>query len=255
LAYAALGFALLGWVSPVFGAECFEGKTVTLINGLRSGSQIDLFSRVLARHLGGHVAGKPGVVVKNLPDARGRKAQKFVFSRGTRGGSVIFFTSWRWLGQLPGRAGPKFTTKDFTLIGGYRSAGRVQFMRIDALPGGLKNGANILKAKGLKLGGTRSGSSSDILARLSLDLLGVKYRYVAGYKSARFVIPALMDGEVNIFASSASMYRQLVEPTVVRTGHVMGLWQWPVRGGEGGGLPSFSDFHRLVHGIRPAGRK
>ena len=76
------------------------------------------------------------------------------------------------------------------------------------------------------------------------------------------VIPALMSREVNIYASTASDYRRLIEPILVKTGQVIGLWHWPLMDEEGSlqrnplipELPSISDRFGIIHGGKPSGR-
>src|SRR5260370_38977916 len=47
----------------------FEGKTVRIVVGFSAGGGYDTYSRVIARHLGRHVPGKPTVIVENMPGA------------------------------------------------------------------------------------------------------------------------------------------------------------------------------------------
>src|SRR5436305_15136358 len=45
----------------------FSGKTVTIIVGYKPGGGYDAAARMLARHLPNHIAGKPTVIVQNIP--------------------------------------------------------------------------------------------------------------------------------------------------------------------------------------------
>ena len=56
----------------------FAGKTITMTIGNAAGSGIDLFGRVLGRHLAQHLPGHPYLVVLNQPGA----------------GSLIAYNSW-----------------------------------------------------------------------------------------------------------------------------------------------------------------
>ena len=47
----------------------FKGKTVTFYVGYGPGGGYDTYSRLVARHLGRHIPGKPDVIVKNKPGA------------------------------------------------------------------------------------------------------------------------------------------------------------------------------------------
>ncbi len=54
----------------------YQGKTIRLIVGLAPGGGYDLYSRVIARHLGKHIAGHPTIVVEILQEGELRWLQK-----------------------------------------------------------------------------------------------------------------------------------------------------------------------------------
>src|SRR5438132_670028 len=51
--------------SPQF----YKDKQITLIAGAPVGGSYDTYARLVARHLGEHVPGKPAVIVQNMPGA------------------------------------------------------------------------------------------------------------------------------------------------------------------------------------------
>src|SRR5262249_25153830 len=52
-------------------ADFYKGKTFTIVVGHEVGTGFDIYSRVLARHIGRHIAGHPNVVVQNMVGASG----------------------------------------------------------------------------------------------------------------------------------------------------------------------------------------
>jgi tripartite-type tricarboxylate transporter receptor subunit TctC len=65
------GAAALLMVMPVAAgaqgaAESFKGKTVDIYTGYTVGGGYDLYTRLLARHIGKHLPGNPTVVPKNM---------------------------------------------------------------------------------------------------------------------------------------------------------------------------------------------
>jgi len=52
-------------------------------------SGYDLYARLLARHIGKHIPGRPAVVAQNMPGAGSLKAANYVFSVAPKDGSVI----------------------------------------------------------------------------------------------------------------------------------------------------------------------
>jgi tripartite-type tricarboxylate transporter receptor subunit TctC len=52
-------------------APFYQGKSIRLIAGTQAGSLADLLPRLIADHMGKHIAGNPGIVVQNMPGAGG----------------------------------------------------------------------------------------------------------------------------------------------------------------------------------------
>jgi len=58
------------WVTPAAAQEAnFEGKTIRMVVGFSPGGGFDAYARAIARHYGKYLAGKPTVVVDNMPGA------------------------------------------------------------------------------------------------------------------------------------------------------------------------------------------
>ena len=49
----------------------YEGKTIQLIVSCGPGASTDIGARFVARYLGKHIPGNPGIVVQNMPGAGG----------------------------------------------------------------------------------------------------------------------------------------------------------------------------------------
>src|SRR5256712_13472264 len=47
----------------------YRGKTVRIIVGASAGGGYDTYSRTIARHMGKHIPGNPGLIVDNMPGA------------------------------------------------------------------------------------------------------------------------------------------------------------------------------------------
>src|SRR5258708_28253353 len=91
---AALAISLWPPLPARAGVEDFyRGRTVSLIIGFSDGSGYDLYARLLARHIGKHIPGRPSVVAQNMPGAGSVKAANYVFSVAPKDGSGISTTS------------------------------------------------------------------------------------------------------------------------------------------------------------------
>ena len=69
--------------------DFYQGKTINVIVGFSPGGNYDLTARVLSRHIGGHIPGKPTVIVQNMTGAGGTTAVLHLFNRAARDGTAI----------------------------------------------------------------------------------------------------------------------------------------------------------------------
>ena len=67
----------------------YAGKTITMTIGNAAGSGIDLYGRLLGRHLSPHLPGHPNVIVINQPGAGGLIAYNSWVSKAARDGLSV----------------------------------------------------------------------------------------------------------------------------------------------------------------------
>src|SRR5262245_30173292 len=97
-----IGFFLAGSTIPILAAErrsansderavaeFYRGKVVRIVVGFPPGGGADVYSRVLARHLGRFIAGNPTIAVTNMPGAGSMIAANHIFNAGARDGTEI----------------------------------------------------------------------------------------------------------------------------------------------------------------------
>ena len=70
-------------------AEFYKGKTVELDIGYSVGGGYDLYARVLARHMGRHIPGKPTIVPKNMEGAGSLRLANWLAKVGPKDGTVF----------------------------------------------------------------------------------------------------------------------------------------------------------------------
>jgi tripartite-type tricarboxylate transporter receptor subunit TctC len=88
----ALGAALLlGLVlaSNARADDFYRGKTVNFVIGYPVGGGYDTYSRLVAAHLGAHLAGHPTVVALNMPGAVTLRATNYLYNEAPRDGTVV----------------------------------------------------------------------------------------------------------------------------------------------------------------------
>lgn len=155
-----------------FAAErpFYQGKTLTFLINYAPGGPSDVEGRVLARHLGRHIPGRPRIVVKSMGGAGGIIAPNFLGQVSKPNGLTMgFFTGSLFRYQIRD-AGLQVDLKNFPFIAATEGV-TVSYIRSDAPPG-IKKPEDIVKAERFKAGGLNINSSKDVRFRLSLDLLG-----------------------------------------------------------------------------------
>jgi tripartite-type tricarboxylate transporter receptor subunit TctC len=240
----------------------YKGKRLTLLIGSAAGGPTDIEGRLFAKYLGRHIDGQPSVIVQNKEGAGGVLAPTYLGEVGPKDGTMLGYfsgTAWNYVNN-PEHWRVDLKTFEFVA---YQSGTTIHFVRTD-VPPGIKQPADIVKARGLIAGGLSLDTSKDLRLRMGLDMLGVPpYKYVTGYRSSPPARLALQRGEINMFSESPPSFRAVVEPQLVKTGVAIPVW-WddvslvdpppPQKQMEGLAIPSLPQLHRQVKGAPPSGQ-
>jgi tripartite-type tricarboxylate transporter receptor subunit TctC len=89
IALIAVAGAFASAVLPASAQDFYKGKTLTIIVGFSPGGTYDVTARVLARHIGDHIPGKPSVVVQTMTGAGGSESVMHLYNNAVRDGTVI----------------------------------------------------------------------------------------------------------------------------------------------------------------------
>ena len=202
----ALRFALLlacgglvaGLAHPVSAADFYAGRQIKLVVGGGVGGGTDLYGRFLARHLGAHIPGRPGIVVVNMPGADSISAGNYFATSAPRDGTEMLAIAQSLpMVQALGNDNIRFDLARFGWIGNMSQSVNV-FIAWHA------SGVRTLEdAKHLPLtiGSTTAGSLSGIMPVVLNNLLGTRFRIVNGYESGGTIELAMERGEVGGRAS------------------------------------------------------
>src|SRR5215510_4501783 len=161
----AIGLGLAaGLVAPAHAdavSDFYKDKTVTLIAGYSAGGGFDLYSRILANHLGRHIPGQPKVIVQNMPGAGSARAASHLYNVAAKDGSVIGLIRAPVIEPLTGTGGAFETTK-FTWLGSGSSD-----LTVCALVGNpqVRTMADALTTQ-FTLGGLGPGSDEDMYSKV-----------------------------------------------------------------------------------------
>jgi tripartite-type tricarboxylate transporter receptor subunit TctC len=218
-----LALVLLALINAAYADEPFyKNKRLTLLINFAIGGPADVEGRLFAKYIGRHIPGEPSVLVQNMDGAGGIVGAKYLGAVAPKDGSIVgYFTGTGFIYALdPSRFDPDFLSYGFVAIQG---GATVAYARTDVSPG-MKTATDIVKAQGLIVGGLSVDTSKDVRLRLALDLLGVKYKYVTGYRSSAPARLAFQRREINIFAESAPSYRSIVVPDLIDRGEAIPVW-------------------------------
>lgn len=175
--------------------DFFKGKTIRIVVGASAGGGFDIYSRVVARHLGKHIPGNPTVIVENMPGAATLIAANYIYSVAKPDGLTI--GNWNGglvLNQLFGRPGISFDAAKFEWIGAPIG---ITSICVTSKSTGITDVNKWMTSKTpIKLGATGPGSDLYDFPKILQAALGLPVQFVSGYKGFADIKTALESGEV-----------------------------------------------------------
>jgi tripartite-type tricarboxylate transporter receptor subunit TctC len=261
-AIMALGI-LLAIAAPNARAEdpFYKGKRLAILINFAPGGPTDIEGRLFAKHLARYLDGQPNIVIQNMDGAGGIVGAKYLGEVAPRDGTMAgYFTGTAFMYALdPDRFRVDFKTYQFVAL---QPGTTVHFVRTDVAPG-MKEPTDIIKAKNLVVGGLSVDTPKDLRLRLAMDILGIPFKYVTGYRSSPAARLAFQRGEINFFSESPPSYRGVVEPTLVKTGQALPIFYdagydgkdfFVPDGAKGLSIPTFHELHQQIKGTMPSGQ-
>ncbi len=174
-------------------AAFYAGRTMTFVSGSSPGASYDVHSRLVARHLGGFIPGKPTIVVQNMPGAGSKAAANHLYTAAARDGSVIgMFGRGVYLDAVFGIEGTRFDPLKFSWIG---SHGRETSALVAGIDTPFKAFADLQKNEML-VGTPPPGSDVHSFGMMFNALAGAKLKLISGYPGLAAVALAIDRGEV-----------------------------------------------------------
>lgn len=175
---------LLAWNSSLQAQTPFyQGKTMKLVVGSSAGSTYDQYGRLIAPHIGKHIAGNPDVIVQNMGGAGSVIAANHIYRVAAPDGLTLgSILPAIYFDQLVGRKEAQFDYGRFTWIGSTDRSNNLLVMRADTPYRTLHDvrGASELP----KCAATGTGSIAYYMPKLLEETIGAKFNVVLGYPGA-----------------------------------------------------------------------
>lgn len=193
VSFAVALCALTGVTSQVAAdvGDFYKGKVVTITVGSSSGGGYDTNARIVARHLGKFLAGKPNFIVQNEPGARGLISANRLYTTAKRDGTVMSLMlramiTAQWL--IPKEV--RFEAKKFNWLLSTTAEPGVAIVWHTAPQ---KAPTDLLKMETIV-----GGSGDSAITPLVLNAtIGTKFKVISSYPGTAEIVLAMERGEVH----------------------------------------------------------
>jgi tripartite-type tricarboxylate transporter receptor subunit TctC len=174
--------------------DFYKGKTISLIIGYSVGGGYDLYGRLLARHIGKYIPGKPTIVPQNMTGAGSFRAASFLYAAAPKDGSV-FGTFGRTIATTPLLA-PVSAPLDATRLTWLGSVTNEVSLCVTWHASPVKTWQDALD-KPITMGGEGTGADPDVYTLLYKNVFGAKWKLIPGYHGTNDAVLAMERGEVD----------------------------------------------------------
>ena len=201
----ALVSALLVHAPPAASADAvadfYRGRQVEIVVGTPPGSVYDQHARLIGRHLGRFIPGRPALEVVNLPGGNSLRAVNHLYNTAARDGSVIgtFSRNLPLIGLVGGKAGVQFDPRKLTWLGSsssFENDAYILIVRKDA-PVKTIEEARRQDLPALVLGGTAEGANANAVPIILRDTIRLHVKQVVGFPDNNATFLAIERGEVH----------------------------------------------------------
>ncbi len=184
-------------------APFYQGKTITIIAGTAPGGIGDNRVKSMVPFLRKYIPGNPAIVVQYMDGGGGRQVGNHMYSNARADGLTVGAFSSSVIGlNLLRETGVMYEVDKFIYLGSPESSSHLVFYtRREA---GLSNLEKLRAASGVRVGARPVGHSAYIAARLFAYFLGLKEtKFIPGYGAPELDL-ALLNGEVDARANTAT---------------------------------------------------
>jgi tripartite-type tricarboxylate transporter receptor subunit TctC len=196
---ALASIALAGGLSVATSAAAqdsveafYRGKTIRLLIGADVGGGYDAYARLVGRHISKYIPGRPAIVPSNMAGAGGNAVLNYLYAVAPRDGAALAASAPGAL--LDPLLGEKTTLRHdplkFNYIGSATGEVFTCMVRTDAAAKSFEDAFS----KEVIIGS--SGGTTHDMPRALVNVLGVKFKLISGYRGTLDVALAVERGEV-----------------------------------------------------------
>ena len=180
LVTAMIGVLMLSGAHAQSPADFYRGRTVDFYIGYSVGAGYDIYARLVAKHLGKHIPGKPAVIAQNMPGAGSLKVATYLYSVAARDGTAIGIFA-RGMPIYPLLFTPEFDGNKFGYLGSITTDTSVCITWANSP---ISKWSDVLE-KPSSFGGEGKGSDPDMFATLIREVFGAKVKLISGYPGTK----------------------------------------------------------------------
>lgn len=220
-------------------SQFYAGRQVRIVVGVAVGSGYDTTARILGRHIGNHIPGKPQVIVSNQPGAGSLTMTHSLYSSGPKDGTVIG-APFNGLAAAPllTPEQARFEAGKLNWIGSTAREAQVTYTW-HTVP--IRTIEDIRKTR-FVVGSQQPGSSMNDFAVVANKLLGTQFNVINGYESHGKIHLAMEAGEVHGLAAVNWTSAKLIGSDWMRDKKIHLIAQWALqRHPELKALPMWTD--------------
>jgi tripartite-type tricarboxylate transporter receptor subunit TctC len=178
-------------------ADFYTGKTLRLIVGGSTGGGYDAVARLLARHIGRHIPGNPGIVVENMSGAGSLILLNYIHNKSPKDGTVLGMPTTNVLLdgklKLPVSANIPFDINQAAWIGTPAQQPQVMFVWHDTPFRTLAD----MRTHKMLVGAISIATDTYILPMLMKQMLHTDMNVIPGYKGSAEILTAMERREVD----------------------------------------------------------
>ena len=174
-------------------SDFYQGRSIAMYIGYSPGGAYDLYARVIARHMGAHIAGNPTLVPQNMEGAGSLRLANYMYRVAPQDGTAVatFGRGIAFDPLLLGQ-GDAFDAQKMNWLG---SANNEVSVCVALKSSGITRFQDLF-TKELTVGGTGASADTDQFPRVLNAVLGTHFKIVQGYPGGNDVVLAMERGEV-----------------------------------------------------------